>query len=304
MKHSACKLAAFLAALLGAALLCAAASCCPTDRAAAEVVVMGFVPSEDAQIIGESGEKLVEILGRITGLRIRAYVLSSYMTVVSAMRTGDVDVGWLPPLAAVRAEDRGWGVIRLKAVRQGNPFYYGSIIVRTDSGIESVEDLRGRSIAWGDFNSFSGHIFPKYGLISMGIYNDDFFASERFLGSHYSVVVSVLNGQVDAGAVFSNNTEGNDGAWTQMLTDPERQRRIAAIFYTDPIPGDTVSLSSGFWSERRQDADAIVAAIQELHRDPVAAEILMELYHISRMVPAASEEYDVVRTAAESVLGE
>jgi len=304
MKHSACKLAAFLAALLGAALLYGAASCCPTDRAAEELVVMGFVPSEDAQIIGESGEELVEILGRMTGLRIRAYVLSSYMTVVSAMRTGDVDVGWLPPLAAVRAEDRGWGVIKLKAVRRGNPFYYGSIIVRTDSGIESVGDLRGKSMAWGDFNSFSGHIFPKFGLISMGIYTDDFFASERFLGSHYSVVVSVLNGQVDAGAVFSNNTEGNDGAWTQMLTDPERQRQITAIFYTDPIPGDTVSLSSGFWNGRREDARAILEAIQELHRDPVGGEILMELYHISRMIPAASVEYDVVRIAADSVLRE
>ena len=99
MKQSICKFILFLMALLCAALLCAAASCCPTDRAAEELVVMGFVPSEDAQIIGESGEELVEILGRMTGLRIRAYVLSSYMTVVSAMRTGDVDVGWLPPLA-------------------------------------------------------------------------------------------------------------------------------------------------------------------------------------------------------------
>ncbi len=292
----------FILLLLAIGLFIATVGCCPGKQRQAGEVVMGFVPSEDAELVTVEMQKLVKILSKKTGIPIRAVISSNYDVLVTAMRTGDVQFAWLPPFAYVQAEDEGVAMVLLKAVRRGNPWYYGAIIVRTDSPYERVEDLRGKTIAWGDIKSFSGHIYPKCEVIKRGIDPDTFFGTQRHLMNHPAVVVAVFNNQVDAGAVFANNTEGNDGAWTQLLTDPEDQKQIRVILYTPPIPGDTVSVSTEYFSEHPGRTQAIVNAIIELHRDPDGSRILMDLYHIEDLVLAMPEDFQVVREAAQLVL--
>jgi phosphonate transport system substrate-binding protein len=193
-------------------------------------------------------------------------------------------------------------MVLLKAVRRGNPWYYGAIIVRDDSPYRKLKDLRGKSIAWGDIKSFSGHIYPKSEVMKSGINPESFFGTQRHLMNHPSVVVAVFNNQVDAGAVFSNNTEGTDGAWTQLLRNPAEAAQIRVLLYTPPIPGDTVSVSSIYFSEYPQQTQLMMNAILELHEDPVGRKILMDLYHIEKLVLAYPKDFQVVREAAQRVL--
>ena len=266
-----------------------------------DLVVMGFAPSLDEEIVQEHGRKLAEILSEKIGVPIRAYVTNEYSALVTAMETGQVDVAWLPVLPLVQAEERAGAVVLLKAVRRGNPYYYGAIVVHADSSYYSVEDLEGATIAWADPTSTSGHIFPKVGLMRMGINPDLFFGEQVMSGSHDSVLRAVLARQVDAGAVYSNDTEGEDGAWTQLLK-PADQKKIRPIWYTTEIPGDTMTVSREFWTGRHAVAVALKDAVMELHEDPDGAKILMDLYHIEKMIPATTFDFDVVRDAAGRVL--
>jgi phosphonate transport system substrate-binding protein len=279
-------------------------ACCPGSGRQPGEIVMGFVPSEDAELVTVEMEKLAAILEKKTGIPIHPVISSNYDVLVAAMRTGEVQFAWLPPFAYVQAEDEGVAHVLLKAVRQGNPWYYGAIIVHADSPYHKIEDLRGKTIAWGDVKSFSGHIYPKSEIIKMGIDPDTFFKSQRHLMSHPAVVVAVFNKQVDAGAVFSNNTDGNNGAWTQLLKDPKDQAKIRVILYTPPIPGDTVSVSTDYFSEHPDRTQKMMNAILHLNEDPDGKRILMTIYHIEAMVLAKPEDFQVVREAAQLVLKE
>ncbi|RYG06476.1 MAG: phosphate/phosphite/phosphonate ABC transporter substrate-binding protein, partial [Chitinophagaceae bacterium] len=75
---------------------------------------------------------------------------------------------------------------------------------------------------------------------------DTYFNKQVYAGSHDALVLSVLNGTVDAGATFSNDPEGKEGSWHQYLKNPADRAKIKMIYITDPIPGDTFSTTEKF----------------------------------------------------------
>ena len=280
-------------------------ACAPAEvQEDEDVIRIGFAPSEDSEIIQEEAKNFAALLEEKTGYKVKVNVLPNYATMVASLQSDHLDFAWLPPLTFVQAEDNGAAEVLLKVVRNNNPYYYGAIVVRTDSDIQTVEDLKGKSIAWSDIVSFSGHVFPKYALIKKGLYSKDFFSSERHMGNHHAVLVNVINGQVEAGACFSNSTDGSDGAWTQLLKDPEDQKKVRVILYTDPIPGDTFAVRKSFKEANPEKTEKITSLIQSLTEDPVGKGILFRLYHIEKLDPATSEDYQVVREATSVVLKE
>src|SRR5688500_9020690 len=95
--------------VLGFLLLIAVTSCYKPKSAGKPVgstdnaLTMAFVPSVEAQKVLDSGEQLAALLGEQTGLTIKPLQATSYVGIVEAMSTGDVQVAWLPPMAYVFA---------------------------------------------------------------------------------------------------------------------------------------------------------------------------------------------------------
>ena len=84
----------------------------------------------------------------------------------------------------------------------GSDGYKSAIYVRADSSIYSIEDLRGKAMAWSDPNTTSGYLVPTFELYQMGINPSEFFSRTGFAGGHEQAVISVLNKQYDAGATW------------------------------------------------------------------------------------------------------
>ena len=85
--------------------------------------------------------------------------------------------------------------------KAGRTFYHSLVVARKDSGIQTVADLKGKTFAFVDPSSTSGHLFPKAGLIKAGFNPDKDFGRVIFSGSHDSNAVAVQNGKVDAVAI-------------------------------------------------------------------------------------------------------
>ena len=108
--------------------------------------------------------------------------------------------GWPPasrppvePLAApVLAGDR-YG---------GRPVYYSDVIVRRDSPISCLEELRGCSWAYNEPASHSGHTVTLYSLVRMGA-RPGFFGRVVEAGFHQRAIRLVHTGAVDAAAIDS-----------------------------------------------------------------------------------------------------
>jgi phosphonate transport system substrate-binding protein len=82
------------------------------------------------------------------------------------------------------------------------PVYYSDVIVRRDSPITCVEELRGCSWAYNEPASHSGHTVTLYSLVRMGA-RPGFFARVVQAGYHQRAIRLVDAGAVDAAAIDS-----------------------------------------------------------------------------------------------------
>ncbi len=263
-------------------------------------VRIGFNPTQNSETLQASAQAIADYIEEEFGgaIEVEVFLPTEYRGLIEAMRSGNLDFAFFPPDGFVIAEREANAQVLLKSVRFGNPFYWSAIIVREDSGIQTIADLEDKDIAWVDPNSAAGYVFPKAELTMAGINADDYFAKSVFAGAHDAAVLSVLNGSVDAAATFANDAENKSGAWTQFL-DEDEASQLTSIFYSRPIPGDTFSVSKDFASEYTSLTYQMAAAIANI-KEP--STLLMDLYRIDYMTIAQSSDYDVVRDSRE-ILG-
>ena len=274
----------------------------PTGNAkgsTANPITMAFVPSADSQKVLASGEPLAKLLTDATNLNFKVSVPTSYTAVIEAMGAGQVDVGWLAPLAYVLAHDRNGTQVILASIRQGSKTYRSQIIVRADSGINNIDQLRGKKFAFVDPASASGYLFPNALLASMGIDYKTFFSDTIFAGGHDKVVIAVYNKQVDGGATFGNNIDNGPPTDARTLvtsTLPDVMQVVKPIAQTDPIPNDTVSV-------RKDLDDNLVKLIRDgllyVQSTPDGQKALKDLYGIDGLGAAEDKDYDIVRNTAK-----
>jgi phosphonate transport system substrate-binding protein len=248
-----------------------------------------------------SGEPLAALVKAVTNLNFKVSVPTSYTTVIEAMGANQVDVGWLAPFAYVLAHDKNGAQVLFSSLRQGSKTYRSQIVVRADSGITSVDQLRGKKFAFVDAASASGFLFPNALLAGMGIDYKTFFSDTIFAGGHDKVIIAVYNKQVDGGATFGNNVDSGPPTDARTLvtsTLGDVLTAVRPIAQTDPIPNDTVSVRRGL-------DDNLVKLLKDglmyVQSTPDGQKSLRDLYGIDGLGPAEDKDYDSIRTAAKAL---
>jgi phosphonate transport system substrate-binding protein len=252
------------------------------------------VPAEDAQQVMQNAQPLVDILRKELGMEIEPFVATDYTGIVEALRVHKLDVAFLAPASYVLAKNEANIKVILKSERKGIPFYYAAIITRADSGIKSLDDLRGKTFAFGDSLSTTGHVFPRKMLKEKGIDPIRDLKQILYSGGHDATVLAVLNGKVDAGATYANSPDSKDTAWMRYLKDPADIKRIRAIAFSEPIPADNLVVSDSLDPKIVKRLEEVFV---ELSRDAKGKKMLRDLYQIDGFVPATDHDYDSVRKA-------
>lgn len=280
--------------LLGALL---AAVCGVTPAAHAytpKVLRVGFVPSENLQNILKKTRPVIDALHRELKLHVVPFVATDYTGIIEAMRANKLDVAFFAPGAYVLAEAKANARVILKAERKGKAYFYSAIITHRDSGIKKLADLKGKTFAYVDPASTSGGVYPKVMFLNAGINPDRDFTRVIYAGGHDAAVLAVLNKKVDAAATFSNDTKGEDAAWTQFLTKPGEAGKIVSVAYSKPIPSDLIAV------HKHLDA----SLIKRVHKvftgmsaTPRGRQQLWDLYRIDAFVDATPADFEPVREA-------
>jgi phosphonate transport system substrate-binding protein len=280
--------------LLALLLLLALPSCYKPKSAGKPVgsadnaLTMAFVPSVEAQQVLDSGEQLAALLSEKTGLTIKPLEATSYVGIVEAMSTGDVQVAWLPPMAYVFANQRNGAKVVLKVVRHGAPTYRGQIVVAADSPLKSIADLKGKKLSFPDQQSASGHLYPTALMLEHGV-DPEKDCTVVYSGSHDAALTALLKGSVDAACTFDDARNGLKEAFPDIM---EKTRVLAK---TTDIPADCVAVSATLDPAIAQKiTDGLVA----LAADEQGKKILMELYEIEGLVPGTDSDYQPVRDMA------
>jgi phosphonate transport system substrate-binding protein len=252
----------------------------------ANPIVMSFVPSGDTQDIITSGETLAQMITERTDLVVQSNVGTDFSSVREAMCAGQAHIGWLNTFNYVMANEQCGVDAALATSRFDSTTYAGQIIVRADSGIETLQDLEGKVMCWVDPASTSGYIIPRIMLAAEGVDPDTAFSETIEAGSHNNVVTQVYNGDCDAGATFAD-------ARTSVEEElPDVLEQVVVLATTPDIPNDSVSFTSDFPAEMR---DSIVNALLEISASTEGQEALNTLYNIEALVESDDSFYDTFR---------
>jgi phosphonate transport system substrate-binding protein len=249
-------------------------------------IVMSFVPSGDTQEIIASGDQLAEMITEKTGLEIVANVGTDFAAVREAMGAGKAHIGWLNTFNYVLANEKYGVDVGLVTERFGSTSYKGQFNVRADSGITTLEDIKGKVMCWVDPNSTSGYIIPRIMLAANGIDPDADFSQTIEAGSHNNSITAVYNGDCDVGVSYADARSSIEDDF------PDVKEVVAVLATTTDIPNDSVSFAKDFPADMREQ---IVNALLEISASDEGKEALNNLYSIDALVAADDSFYDGFR---------
>ena len=295
-----------------------AAGCADAEVGAAErPFTMYFVPSVDTEGIATGAQTLTdfvarrvsrELYGNETSFHIESAVPASYVAVVEAFGTKRADFAAVNVFSYVLAKDiKHYPVEAVLSVIRGDgeTSYKAQILARADSGIDSLEDLNGKSFAFTDRASMGGYILPAKLLNEKGIE----LGNTVFAKKHDNVVTMVYQGQVDAGATYYSppRVEHRDGREVETIRDararvltqfPDVARKVKIVAFTDSVHNEPWIIRSNLYSDPAKDAkvrEAVVGALLEFAATDEGKQVLESLYNISGLQRTNDAEYEDVR---------
>jgi phosphonate transport system substrate-binding protein len=169
------------------------------------VLIFAYTPVEDPAIYARVWEGFIAHMVRITGRQVRFFPVQSNAAQIEAMRAGRLHVGGFntgsTPLAVNCA---GFVPFTMMARADGSYGYEMEIIARHDSGIASLTDLRGRTLAFTQPTSNSGYKAPTVLLTQQSGLRERQDYQAAFSGKHDNSILGVANRDYDAAAIANS----------------------------------------------------------------------------------------------------
>lgn len=261
------------------------------DPRPATIRVTG-IPDENPTELAREYAPLVELLSQQLGAPVEYVPVTDYGAAVQALVAGKVDFAWLGGFTHVQARSMS-DVVPL-VMRDIDREFHSVFIAGADSGITKVEQLRGRTFAFGSKSSTSGHLMPRHFLLDEhGIDPDrDFDGAPVYSGAHDATVKMVESGKVDAGAL-------NAQVWERMSEQGAVDADRVEVIWTTPGYVDYVWTARAAVPEptRRAFADTFLHLDPD---DPTHAAVL-ERMGARKYVPASPRDFDAIEAVARKV---
>lgn len=209
----------------------------------------------------------------------------TYAEVNMLMANGEVDIAFLS--TGAYASHRGMNEIELllMAERSGNSLYTPDVIVHRDSDFQSLADLQGRTFAFTDPLSFSGHMVIEDYLNRQGTVPEKYFKRFFYTYNHDKSIWAVANKLVDGASIDSQIYE------YAKLRNPALTDNLRIIGSMKPSPTGPVAISKNVPAQQKAELQRIFL---NMNRDPETAEAMQQLI-IDRFVLPQPELYEPLK---------
>jgi phosphonate transport system substrate-binding protein len=264
-------------------------------------IVVAFEPSGTSQEITASGQDLLDLLSKETGLTFKGVVPTSYAALTEAMGSGNAQIGWMATFAYILAHQKGYADVALITNRFGSDHYGAQFIANVDAGFTPAADqpateaeldtllqFKDKKPCFADPESTSGHVIPLIFLKKAGLTDAD-IPDPVFTGGHTQTVQAIYDGGVcDYGATFVD-------ARSNIAKDhPDVNDKVVVIYQTEAIiPNDNMSYAPDVPQDLR---DKITAAVVKVAGTEEGKKALNDLYQIAAVVPVDDTAYDTFRS--------
>lgn len=273
-----------LSAVLAGAL---GASASAADR---PVLRVSAIPDEAPTELQRKFKPLGDYLGRALGMEVKFVPVTDYAATVEGLAGGHLDLVWYGGFTFVQARRRTGTALPL-VQREEDAHFHSKFITRAGSGVRSLQDLKGKTLAFGSESSTSGHLMPRYYLLQAGVDPDKDLARYAFSGAHDATAKWVEQGKVDAGAL-------NESVWSKLVEERKIDPAKVVVFYTTPDFHDYN------WTVRGDLDPALVQKLKAafLALDPARPgdKAILDLQRTRRFIEARPEDYRNIEEAAKS----
>ncbi|HDO23255.1 MAG TPA: phosphate/phosphite/phosphonate ABC transporter substrate-binding protein [Nitrospirae bacterium] len=252
-----------------------------SDTVNSDILYFGVVPLASPSEMFKKFSPLIEYLKDRTGRKIELKVSLDYDEAVSDISKGAAHFSYMTPSTYIMAHREGDVKVVLKAMRHGKPYHHSVIIAGSQSQIASVGDIRGKSFAFGNVDSTSSHLVPRYMLLEAGIALED-LSDYSYLKRHNDVAEAVLKGDFDAGGVM------------ESIALEYKGKGLKLVKFSGEIPEFNICVNRLLHED---DVKIIVTALLELSDASAEGSLILKSIdgHYTGFTEAYDSDYDSIR---------
>jgi phosphonate transport system substrate-binding protein len=258
---------------------------------AQQVFKVTTIPEEAATEQTRKFGPIVKYLESALGMKVEFTPVSDYPAAVEAMVNKNVDMVWFGGFTYVQASNRSGGKVIPIAHRVEDTKFQSVFITKSDSGIKSLADLKGKQVSFGSQSSTSGHLMPRSYLLQANIDPDKDFKRVAYSGAHDATIASVVSGKVDAAALDIT-------VWNKFVSEGKVDTKAVVVFYTTP------GYFNYNWSVHADMPAAmrekVTKALLAIDPETAAGKEILTLNRATRYIPTKAENYAGIEAAARS----
>ncbi|HEY0846888.1 MAG TPA: putative selenate ABC transporter substrate-binding protein [Noviherbaspirillum sp.] len=254
------------------------------------VLRVSAIPDEAPTELQRKFKPLGSYLEQKLGMKVEFVPVTDYAASVEGLVNNKLDMVWFGGFTFVQAKIRSNGKV-IPIVQREEDEKFRSVFITTDKSIQRLEDLKGKTFAFGSESSTSGHLMPRYFMLGAKINPESDLKRVAFSGAHDATVAAVGGGRVDAGAL-------NISVWEKLVAQGKVDRNAVRVFYTTPGYFDynwTVR-SDMDPAVRKKLTDAFLA----LHPNDAQGKEILDLQRATRFIPTKTQNYDQIEKAARN----
>jgi len=249
------------------------------------------IPEEAASEQIRKFGPLVKYLERALGTKVEFVPVSDYPAAVEALVNKQVDLVWFGGFTFVQAKLRSGDKVIPLAQREEDTQFRSVFITQKDSGIKTLDQLKGKQISFGSASSTSGHLMPRSFLLQAGIEPERDFKRIAYSGAHDATIASVVSGRVDAAALDIT-------VWRKFVAENKVDTgKVDVFFTTPPYFNYNWSVHADMPAAQR---DRVRQALLALSADSAEGKEILGLARASKYVPTQADNYKGLEAAGRS----
>ena len=186
---------------------------------------------------------LADYLAKRLGREVKLFTVDTWEGLAKSLANGETDLSLMGPWGYVLANHEAGAQVVSTILYEGKPEYFAITITNPKSGINTLEDLKGKTFAFGDKGSTSGYLIPLHYLMTKGIDPEKYF-SKVIYTKHQAIEISVTRGELDAGADYNRN---RDAMIAEGLIKPAESK---IIWTSAPLPNDAFAVSAALYKDK------------------------------------------------------
>jgi len=255
------------------------------------VLKVSAIPDENPNELMRIYTPFAEYLAKELGTKVQFTPVVDYAATVEGLTARKLDLVWYGGFTSVQAVRRTNGNARRLALRQEDAEFKSVFISRRDSGIKKLDDLKGKTFAFGSVSSTSGHLMPRFFMLQAKLDPTRDLKQAAFSGAHDATALWVESGKVEAGAL-------NFLVWDKLVQQKKIDTGKVDVFYTTPPYADYCWTVRGDLDQGVQ--DKITAAFLKLDYANPEHKKLLDLHRTRKYIRANDADWKPIEEAAVS----